>query len=52
MAIGLLGLPGVFAHKNVEKRFDQGHELVQILNQRIMVDYVLDLITKKNHALK
>jgi len=52
MVDGLPGVLGVNAHRSVVKHFDHEHELVQILNQKIMVDYVLDLIEKKNYVQK
>jgi hypothetical protein len=50
MEIGLHGVNGVYVEKHVENHFDQEFEHVQILNQKIMEDYVLDLKEKKNHV--
>jgi hypothetical protein len=52
MVVGLRGVLGVYVHKYVVKHFDHEHELVQILNRKIMVDYVLDQNEKKNHVPK
>jgi hypothetical protein len=52
MVVGLHGVFGVYVRKHVVKHFDHGHELVQILNRKIMEEYVLDLNVKKNYVRK
>ncbi len=52
MVIGHHGVNGVYVRKHVENHFDQDDEHVQILNRKIMVDYVLDQNEKKNHVPK
>ena len=52
MVDGHHGVNGVYVQKHVENHFDQEHEHVQILNRKIMEDYVLDLKEKKNHVQK
>jgi hypothetical protein len=52
MVVGLHGILGVYVHKYVANLFDHVHELVTILNRKIMVEYVLDLNVKKNHVQK
>jgi hypothetical protein len=52
MVVGLHGVNGVYVQKYVENHIDQEHEHVQILNQKIMVGYVLDLNEKKIHVRK
>lgn len=52
MVIGHHGVNGVYVRNYVENHFDQEHEHVQILNLKIMEDYVLDRKEKKNHVQK
>ncbi len=52
MVVGLHGVFGVYVRKHVVKHFDHEHELVQILNRKIMEEYVLDLNVKKNYVQK
>jgi len=52
MVVGLPGVLGVNVHRSVVKHFDHEHELVQILSQKITVEYVSDLNVKKKHVQK
>jgi hypothetical protein len=52
MVVGRHGVLGVVVRIYVVKHFDQEYELVQILNQKIMGEFVLDQNVKKNHVRK
>jgi siroheme synthase (precorrin-2 oxidase/ferrochelatase) len=50
MVDGHHGVNGVHVRRHVANHFDQEVEHVQILNRRIMEDYVLDRKERKKHV--